>query len=85
MTRRKATFGRRCVRCWVRHNGRIIRMLHVNDYRACEHGGDPRLLIKLLDHRRYAPGVRLVDPTDWWGTQVLPHLVRGQWVEVDIL
>lgn len=81
--RRAANYGRRCVRCWFRHEGRVVRMLHVNDYGPCESGGDPRLLVKLLDHTRYAPGCKL-ESADWYGTVVLPALVPGQWVELVI-
>ena len=81
--RRPSTFGRHCVRCWFSHQGRIVRMLHVNDYRPCESGGEPILLVKLLSHARYARGLQL-DNADWWGSVVLPHLVPGQWVELAI-
>lgn len=82
--RRRASYGRRCVRCWFRWNGRVIRMLHTSDYRPCKVGGDPRLFVKLLAHSRYAPGVRLSGDPAWWGQQVLPVLVAGQWVELVI-
>lgn len=81
--RKRACFGRRCVRCWIRYNGKIVRMLHVSDYRPCEAGGGPLLLVKLLPHRRYARGVQL-SGSSWWGAQVLPGLIAGQWVQVDI-
>ena len=80
--RRPANYGRRCVRCWFRHEGRVVRMLHINDYRPCENGGEPRLFVKLIDHTRYARGVHL-GSDDWWGT-VLPVLLPGQWVELII-
>lgn len=83
MTRRRpSNFGRRCVRCWFRHQGRVIRLLHVNDYRPCESGGEPLLLVKLLTHSRYARGVHL--GLDGWWSGVLPHLVPGRWVELAI-
>lgn len=82
--RRRAGFSRRCVRCWVRCDGKVLRMLHVSDYRPCEQGGDPRLFIKLLDHTRFAPGVQLSYDEGWVKAQLLPALVPGQWVEVVI-
>ena len=81
--RRPATFGRRCIRCWFRHRGKVIRLLHFNDYSPCEVGGEPRLLVKLLSHGRYARGIQL-DSANWWGNEVLPHLRPGQWVELVI-
>lgn len=81
--RRPANFGHRCVRCWFRHEGRVVRMLHVSDYRPCEAGGESRLFCKLLKHTRYARGIQL-DSADWWGSVVLPSLVPGEWVELVI-
>ena len=81
--RRPASFGRRCIRCWFRHRGKVVRLLHFHDYSPCLVGGEPRLLVKLLSHGRYARGIPL-DSANWWGNEVLPYLRPGQWVELVI-
>jgi hypothetical protein len=50
------SFGQSRVRFWVRHEGRVLRFLTVNEQQA---DGDGRCFIKRISHRRFRPGQHL--------------------------
>lgn len=59
MTKRyrlRASPFRRCTRAWVRHDGRVVRLLCFNDYAPCAEGGDPRTFFKRITHKRWPKG-----------------------------
>ena len=85
LRRRPATISRRCTRCWLRKEGRIVRLLSFTDYSPCAHGGEPRWFLKVLTHRRYARGRMLpANEAHVLAEQVLPVVLAGSWVEVTI-
>lgn len=58
-------------------------MLCFTDYSPCPMGGEQRLFYKLLDHTRYAPGMRCPEwSVDFIVRNVLPAVTPGNWVEV---
>lgn len=60
-----------------------MRMLCFTDYSPCPMGGDSRLFYKLLDHTRYARGMRCQEGSvDFLVRNVLPAVKPGNWVEV---
>ena len=81
--RRPASPFRRCIRIWFLHEGRIVRMLSFTDYSQCSVGGEGRFFYKLLDHTRYARGMRCpTGSVDFLLCNVLPAMQPGNWVEV---
>ena len=81
--RRPVSHFRRCIRLWFRHEGRIVRMLSFTDYSQCSVGGEERFFYKLLDHTRYARGMRCSEGSvDFLVRNVLPAVKPGNWVEV---
>lgn len=80
---RRATWGQRCVRAWLRCNGKIVRLLLVSDYRPCEFGGEPREYIKRITHFRWRRGIHLMrgeypeSIASWYGT-----LPANVWCEI---
>lgn len=81
--RRPARPGDRCLRFWLRYQGRILRFLQVTDYRECERGGEPRYYVKRITHRRWARGWHYFGAQSW--QPHLEHYARlpaDEWVEL---
>ena len=80
--RLRASPFRRCCRAWVRHGGRIVRLLLVSHYRPCEQGMEPREFVKRITHRRWPRGWHMfgvessAEITGWHAS-----LPADQWVE----
>ena len=83
--RLRVSWCRRCVRAWLRHEGRIIRLLRVTDYRPCVAGGDPREFLKRITHRRWPRGWHMAGVE--WSDQLTAWyaaLPADEWVEMVI-
>lgn len=80
--RLRASPYRRCMRAWLRHEGRIIRLLCISDYRPCVTGGEPREFVKRITHRRWPRGFHLFGCE--WSRAVTAYyagLPADEWVE----
>ncbi len=70
------------MRAWLRHEGRIIRLLCISDYRPCVTGGEPREFVKRITHRRWPRGFHLFGCE--WSRAVTAYyagLPADEWVE----
>lgn len=80
--RLRATPKRRCCRCWIRHNGRIIRFLTYTDYSPCAKNREPIEYKKRITHRRWPRGFHMsgmeLDTTAKW----LAELPADQWCQI---
>ena len=83
--RLRASPYRRCMRAWLRHEGRIIRLLCISDYRPCITGGQPREFVTRITHRRWPRGFHLFGCE--WSRAITAHyagLPADEWVEMVI-
>ncbi|MDO8768780.1 MAG: hypothetical protein Q7K57_08760 [Burkholderiaceae bacterium] len=80
-SRLRASFGRRCIRQWLRVNGRIVRLLTFTDYSKCDAKGGDRCFMKVLNHCRYPRGMQIVDPSSIY-LDIAERLEPGVWTEI---
>jgi hypothetical protein len=67
-------------RGWLRHEGRVIRFLWIEDYRPCRQGEADRQFVKRITHRRWSLGRRseqLTAHREWFAA-----LPADTWCEV---
>ena len=66
----------------MRHEGRIVRLLCVSDYRPCVTGGEPREFVKRITHLRWPRGFHL-SGCEWSKaiTACYAELPANTWVE----
>ena len=77
----RASPFRRCCRAWVRHQGRIVRLLLVSDYRPCVAGGFPREFVKRITYRRWPRGWN-AHGTSPSLAEFYANLPANQWCEI---
>lgn len=80
--RLRATPFRRCFRCWVRHQGRIIRFLSFTDYSQCAKNGEPVEYLKRITHSRWPRGFHMFGMEIATTAKWLSELPADQWCQI---